>query len=104
MRACWLETGLSADVWYPGEALAQPDGHVRPEFVWAALDCAGGIGAFVLGRLSARQIAPVKANEPHAVAGWRLAEDGRKVMAGSALFTASGQAAGVALATWIRLR
>jgi hypothetical protein len=26
---------LSADVWYPDEALAGPDGHVRPEFVWA---------------------------------------------------------------------
>jgi hypothetical protein len=103
---------LSADVWYPGEALAGSDGSVRPEFVWAALDCAGGIGAlgdasggppYVLGRLSARQIAPIKAGEPHIVAGWRLAEDGRKMTAGSALFTATGQAVGVARATWIRL-
>jgi hypothetical protein len=103
---------LSADVWCPHEALAGSDGHVQPEFVWAALDCAGGIGAvwdatdgppFVLGRLSARQIAPVKAGEPHIVVGWRLAEDGRKVIAGSALFTDSGQAAAVARATWIRL-
>jgi hypothetical protein len=104
---------LSADVWYPGEALAGSDGYVRPEFLWAALDCASGIGAladaaphgppFVLGQLSARQIAPVRTSEPHVVVGWRLAEDGRKVIAGSALFTATGQAAGVARATWIRL-
>ena len=104
---------LSADVWTPGEPLAGPDGHVRPEFLWAALDCAGGVAAladaapdgppFVLGRLSARQIAPAKTGEPHVVAGWRLAEDGRKVTAGSALFTATGQAVGVARATWIRL-
>ena len=103
---------LSADVWYPREALAGSDGSVRPEFVWAVLDCAGGIGAledatggppYVLGRLSARQIGPVKAGEPHIVAGWRLAEDGRKMTAGSALFTATGQAVGVARATWIRL-
>jgi hypothetical protein len=105
---------LSADVWYPDEALAEPDGYVRPEFLWAALDCAGGIGAFgdaapnglpvVLGRLSARQIAPVKSGEPHIVVGWRLGQDGRKTTAGSALFTATGQAVGVARATWIRIR
>ena len=96
----------------PPGALAGSDGSVRPEFVWAALDCAGGIGAlgdatggppYVLGRLSARQIGPVRAGEPHIVAGWRLAEDGRKMTAGSALFTATGQAVGVARATWIRL-
>jgi len=103
---------LSADVWYPDEALAGPDGHVRPEFVWAALDCAGGIGAlediavgspYLLGRMAARQLAPVTAGQPHVVVGWRLAQDGRKVMAGSALFTGTGQAVGVAHATWIRL-
>ncbi len=104
---------MSADLWYPDEALAGPDGYVRPEFLWAALDCAGGIALadaapsdlpHVLGRLSARQIAPVKAGEPHIVAGWRLAEDGRKLTAGSALFTATGRAVGAARATWIRLR
>jgi hypothetical protein len=104
---------LSADVWYP-EALAEPDGYVQPEYLWAALDCVGGFAAvgdavlngppIVLGRLSARQIAPVKTSEPHIVVGWRLATDGRKTTAGSALFTATGQAVGVARATWIRLR
>ena len=105
---------LSADVWCPDQALAQSDGYVRPEFLWAALDCAGGVAAlgdaapdgqpFVLGRLSARQLAPAKSGEPHIVVGWRLGTDGRKTTAGSALFTATGQAVGVARATWIRLR
>ena len=103
---------LAADVWYPDEALAESDGYVRPEFLWAALDCAGGIGAFgdtegngphfVLGRLSARQLAPVQSSEPHVVVGWRLAAEGRKMTAGSALFAATGQPVGVARATWIR--
>ena len=103
---------ISADLWYPHQTLAGTDGNIRPEFVWAALDCAGGIGAlgdtapygppFLLGRFSARQISPVKTGEPHIVVGWRLAEDGRKVLAGSALFTATGQAVGLARATWIR--
>jgi hypothetical protein len=104
---------LSADVWYPDESLAGPDGYLRPEFVWAALDCAGAIGAigeaagapaYLLGRFSVRQTGPVKTGEPHVVAGWRLGEDGRKLLAGSALFTAAGQVAGLARATWIRPR
>jgi hypothetical protein len=104
---------LAADVWYPDGSLAGPDGHVRAEFVWAALDCPGGLGAFgggtldgppfVLGRFSVRQTGTVRAGEPHAVAGWRLAEDGRKMLAGSAVFTVNGQAVAVARATWIRL-
>jgi hypothetical protein len=94
--------------------LARSDGTVRLEFLWAALDCAGGIAAvgdavltgqpYVLGRLSARLLGAVRAGVPHVVLGWRLADEGRKIMAGSALFTAGGQAAAVARATWIRLR
>jgi hypothetical protein len=104
---------LSADTWYPDESLARPDGELAPEFVWAALDCAGAIGAlgdaapdgppYVLGRFAARQFGPVRAREPHVVTGWRLATEGRKLLAGSALFTATGKAVGVARATWIRL-
>jgi hypothetical protein len=104
---------LSADVWYPEQSLADSAGHVRPEFVWAALDCPGAFGAlnptiadgpaFVLGRLAARQLAPVTAGEPYVVAGWRIAHYGHKVAAGSALFTAAGQAAAIARATWVRL-
>jgi hypothetical protein len=104
---------LSADAWHPDETLAQPDGELAPEFVWAALDCAGAIGAlgdaapdgppYVLGRFAARRLGPVRAGEPHVVAGWRLAAEGRKLLAGSALFTATGKAVGVARATWIRL-
>ena len=104
---------LSADAWYPDGSLARPDGELAPELIWAALDCAGAIGAlggavpdgppYVLGRFAARQLGPVRAGEPHVVAGWRLAAEGRKLLAGSALFTVTGQAVGVARATWIRL-
>jgi hypothetical protein len=104
---------LSADAWHPSESLAQPGGDLAPEFVWAALDCAGAIGAlggaapdgppYVLGRFAARQLGPVRAGEPHVVTGWRLAAEGRRLLAGSALFTATGKAVGVARATWIRL-
>jgi hypothetical protein len=105
---------LAADVWYPDEALADADGCVQPEFLWAALDCAGGVGAiddsvpgdlaFVLGRLAVRQLEPVLPDKPYVVAGWRVTEDGRKLTAGSAVFNAAGKNVALAFATWIQLR
>jgi len=104
---------LVASPWTPPAWAADESGAVAPEFVWAALDCAGAIGAlggaapdgppYVLGRFAARQLGPVRAGEPHVVTGWRLAAEGRRLLAGSALFTATGKAVGVARATWIRL-
>jgi hypothetical protein len=105
---------LAADVWHPDETLADPDGCVRPEFLWAALDCTGGVGAidnsdssdlpFVLGRLAVRQLQPVQPDMSYVVVGWRLAEDGRKLTAGSAVFDGGGLPIAVACATWIQLR
>ena len=105
---------LSADLWYPAAELSTANGYVRTEFMWAALDCAGGVGAigdavkggapFLLGRLSARQIGEVKAGEPHVVIGWRLAAQGRKIVAGSALFAASGQPVAVTQRSSARYR
>ena len=48
-----------------------------------------------------RQLGAIKAGEPYVVVGWSLAAQGRKILAGSALFTASGQAVAMAQATWI---
>jgi hypothetical protein len=104
---------VAADTWTPAADLAGADGVVRPEFVWAALDCSGGVGSwladpiagnpFVLGRMAVTIDGPVRAGAPHAVVGWRAAHDGRKVIAGSAIFTADGEVAGLARATWIQL-
>ncbi|HEY4397406.1 MAG TPA: hypothetical protein VGO28_07000 [Acidimicrobiia bacterium] len=104
---------VAADVWTPAEDLADDAGTVRPEFVWAALDCSGGVGSwlvepldgnpYVLGRFAVRIPGAVRAGEPHAVVGWRIGLDGRKLAAGSAIFTAGGELAGVARATWIQL-
>ncbi len=104
---------VAADAWTPAADLVGADGVVRPEFVWAALDCSGGVGSwlaepiggnpFVLGRMAVTIDGPVRAGAPHAVVGWRAAHDGRKVTAGSAIFTADGEIAGLARATWIQL-
>jgi hypothetical protein len=86
--------------WTPAES--------RPELVWAALDCPGAIavgfperGETLLGRLAARIDRLPEPGEPHVVVAWPLGEDGRKLYAGTALLTASGQPLAHARATWI---
>lgn len=100
---------LVAAVWTPAANLAAPDGLVRSEFVWSALDCTGffafaplpeGAPA-LLGELSARIDGDVRAGEPHLVSGWRLGSEGRKRFAGSAIHAADGRPIAVARATWI---
>lgn len=105
---------LAAAVWSPDPALAGLDGAVRPEFVWAALDCPGGIAAigdgppagppWVLGRFAVTRDLPVRPAQPHVVLGWRIEHAGRKLLAGSAVLTPDGAVAAYARATWIQLR
>ena len=104
---------VAADTWTPAADLAGAGGVVRPEFVWAALDCSGGVGSwladpvggnpFVLGRMAVTIERPVRAGASHVAVGWRAAHEGRKVTAGSAVFTPGGELAGLARATWIQL-
>lgn len=102
---------LVAAPWIPDASLTNEDGTVRPEFVWAALDCAGGWALLaqlperpvVLGRLAAKLLAPVRADERCVVIGWRLGEDGRKLYSGTALFSEGGELRAFARATWVRL-
>jgi hypothetical protein len=85
---------LVASPWTPPSWAADDDGAVRPEFVWAVLDCPATFAAAqigVLARFSVRIHAPVEAGREHVVVGWPLADDGRKQHAGSALFTAGGE-------------
>lgn len=108
-----LEAGSQAAApWTPADDLADGDGAVRPEFVWAALDCPsamvvandGSIPPIVLGRLTGRLIAAVRAGEPHVAVAWPLGHDGRKRHSATAIFTAGGGLAAVARALWIELR
>jgi len=104
---------VSADLWEPDAGLAGPDGMVRPEFVWAALDCPSGIGAlgenvppdepWLLGRLAVRQLRAIAPKSAQVVIGWRIDQEGRKLFGGSALFSDGETLAAVAKATWIRL-
>jgi hypothetical protein len=95
--------------WTPGETFSDGKGTVRPEFLWAALDCPGYWAAMLgesprvalLGQLTARLDAPVRVGEPCIVIGWPLTRAGRKQTVGTALFNSSGHLCGLAQGVWI---
>lgn len=102
---------LYAAPWTPEPSLADAQGNVGDEFVWAALDCPSGIvtdlfgdvGRILLGRLAADLRHPVRAGEAHVVQAWPISRDGRKLNTASALFTADGRLCAVARALWIEV-
>jgi hypothetical protein len=102
---------LVAAVWYPSSE-ATAGGLIRPEFAWAALDCPGGWAAIrfgkvdrpaVLGRMAARLLQPIEAHSAHIVVGWLEGVSGRKLAAGSALYSRDGVLQGFSRQTWITL-
>ncbi len=103
---------LVASPWTPPSWTAGAAGRVRPEFVWAVLDCPtyfalymnGELPMSVLARLTARIDAPIAAGVEHIVIAWPLERDGRKLHAGSAVLSADGDALAVARALLIEPR
>jgi hypothetical protein len=105
-RALW------AAPWTPNPSVAGPDGKVRPEVVWAALDCPGGIAvaeeaglnqdtAVVLGRMTASLAELPAVGDPCVLIAWAGGGDGRKLTAGSALLGLGGEVLAVAWAVWL---
>jgi hypothetical protein len=85
-----------------------PPADVRPEIVWAALDCPSGwaVDEFqregvLLGTMAAGVRTLPEPGTPHVIVGWRVGEDGRKRFAGSALYTRDGELLAQARSTWI---
>jgi hypothetical protein len=107
-----LSGGLFGARWRPHESLAAADGSVRPEYLWAALDCPSsapvanfGTGPpMVLGRLTARLGCSVLAGEQHSILSWPLGRDGRKREAAAALYDSEGRLLCASKALWIELR
>ena len=89
---------VTASPWTPPDWAAGDDRQVRPEFVWAALDCpasfapglAGDVPMGMLARFGVRIDGPVRAGAEHVVIGWPIEIDGRKYHAGGAVFSADG--------------
>jgi hypothetical protein len=103
---------LVAAPWRVDGSLPTENGAVAPEIVWAALDCPGGLssllvpelGTSVLGRLAARIHGKIEVGMTCVAIGWPIERDGRKLHAGSAVFSAEGDLLAEARATWIELK
>jgi hypothetical protein len=98
--------------WSPDASVAADDGRVRPEVVWAALDCPAGIAAgesaglpddvtCLLGRMAAHLVDRPEVGQACRVVAWPVARDGRKLSAGSALLGPSGAVLAVARSLWL---
>jgi hypothetical protein len=100
-------TALVAAPWVPDVALGLDDHKVRPEFMWAALDCPGYFAArsdrvpMLLGEFTAHVDRRVHVDEPCVIIGWRVSVTGRKYEVGTALFDEDGELCAKARALWI---
>jgi len=99
-----------AATWTPEAELAAADGRVRPEFIWAALDCPGSFALtpepgkwMVLGSFTVAIDRRPGADESLVVTGWDQGRDGRKLFAGTALFNDAGECLARAKAVWIEI-
>jgi hypothetical protein len=101
--------GRTACTWTPEGWLARQDEPtlVRPEYVWASLDCPGGWTAdiegrpMVLGRITAEVDAPAQVGERHVVMGRLLGQDGRKTFTTTTLYDSDGRVVARAEHVWI---
>ncbi len=100
-----------ATPWTPEDEWLADGDFVRPEFVWAVLDCPthfaleiGRPGILtMMGRMTARLLEPVPIGEPHVVMAWPIGSEGRKHEAGSAVFSGSGELRAAAKAIHIEV-
>src|SRR4029077_1324247 len=90
---------LVAAPWAPDPTLFDKHGTVRPEFVWAALDCPTGFALLEafgrrkvsLSQLTAHLIRPLPVGARRIVMGWPFAAEGHTVLGASAIFSESGE-------------
>ena len=112
--------GVVAGTWIPDASLTDEPGGVRPEFLWAAIDCPGSwsvidredphakfpppSSSMLLGRLAGRLIRSLRMGEECIVIGWPLGQEGRKFHVGSAIYTRPGELVAFSRGTWIALK
>lgn len=89
---------------------AQARRQVASRFVWAALDCPGyfAVGAdrapCLLAEMQLRQLRPVPSAAPLAILGWPLQFSGRRRLAATGIFSASGEVLALAKTLWVEPR
>ncbi|MGW5309482.1 hypothetical protein ACWEQ0_06335 [Nocardia thailandica] len=99
-----------AAAWTPDHGLADPNGELPPEIVWSALDCPGGVAAWVFqdmargavtAALTATTHRPVLAGAEYLAHAWPIRSEGRKYTVGVALSTREGELCAAAEALWV---
>lgn len=105
------DKGVVACVWTPHAAFADANGAVATEVVWAALDCPGffawvekeGRHGALLGTMTGEILVQPKAGEDYVVLAWPILREGRKEIAGVALFDGAGRLMARAHQVWIMM-
>ncbi len=103
------DSSVNADFWTPAADLAGDDGLVRPEFLWAALDCPTAYALRVgnrmtlLGRMAAEIFRRPEPGDRLIVAAWRTGEEGRKHYSSSVLLDEDRNIIAAANTLWIEL-
>jgi hypothetical protein len=105
------DSSVLAAPWTPDATLGDESGHVRPQFLWSALDCPGAFAVMpippgltiVLGELCASIVSDLRTQEPCVVVAWPLGIEGRKRLAGSAIFGPGARLIALGRAVWIEV-
>jgi len=94
------DDGIVATTWTAPPLAADENGQLTIEATWAALDCSAGIAwihrlpagtDIVTARMTAMIDQPLQAGHRYMVIGWTMAQEGRKLHAGTAIFDATGK-------------
>jgi hypothetical protein len=99
-----------ASPWTPDASLDSGDGSVKPEYMWAALDCPGYVAVtpderpMLLAQFTAALARPVRVGERCVVMGWGIRSNGHKHEAGTALYGSDGELRARAWAFWVEPR
>lgn len=97
-----------AAAWVPDREFGDGEGSLRPEFLWAAMDCPTGFaagfptaGRLVTGRLAVQQLKSIHTDAQCVLMSWPLGIEGRKHFSAACLYQ-NNELCAVARATWIK--
>jgi hypothetical protein len=104
-----VDGGVHVASWVPDPEFGDGERLLRPEFLWAALDCPTGfaagfptVGKLVTGRMAVQQLKGIRTGEGCVLMAWPLGLEGRKHFSAACLYQ-NQELRAVARATWIRL-
>ena len=102
--------GMVATAWTPPSPEADASGQLSVEATWAALDCSGGLAwihrlgtgtTLLTARMTATIDQRLQVGNQYTVIGWPIAQEGRKLHAGTAIFDAKGKVQARSRQLWL---